>query len=199
MAESTDSILPTILSRTQLVKIPPIPEEVIKQHLIDEEHLDEEEAADIASISENNYAKALSLKNESLELHQFQKYYAAFVKSASTYVNTGNLEEMKYPEIQDIIKEISKSSKDFQRNLMHYFCRMFRNELLVNQKDNSLVKATADEYKTLEAYAPFFTLKNALPLYNECNKAIYHLERNANTMLVFTDLYFKLAQFFAKK
>ena len=53
--------------------------------------------------------------------------------------------------------------------------------------------------KILEAYAPFFTLKNAQPLYNECNKATYHLERNANTMLVFTDFYFKLAQFFAKK
>jgi DNA polymerase-3 subunit delta' len=82
---------------------------------------------------------------------------------------------------------------------MRYFSRMFRNELLVNQKDNSLVKATADELKTLETYAPFFTLKNALPLYNECNKATYHLERNANTMLVFTDFYFKLAQYFAKK
>lgn len=199
LAESTDAILPTILSRTQLVKIPPVPEEVIKQHLMDEEHLDEEEAADIAAISENNYAKALSLKNESLELHQFHKYFTAFVKSASTYVQTGNLEQMNYPEIQDIIKEISKSSKDFQKNLMRYFSRMFRNELLVNQKDNSLVKATADEYKTLEAYAPFFTLKNAQPLYNECNKASYHLERNANTMLVFTDFYFKLAQFFAKK
>ena len=199
LAESTDAILPTILSRTQLVKLPPMPEEVIKQHLIDEECLSEEEAADIAAISENNYAKALSLKNESLELHQFQKYYAAFVKSASTYVTSGNLEEMNYPEIQDIIKEISKSSKDFQRNLMHYFSRMFRNELLVSQKDNFLVKATAEEYKTLETYAPFFTLKNATPLYNECNKASRHLERNANTMLVFTDFYFKLAEFFSKR
>ena len=144
LAESSDAILPTILSRTQLVKIPQMPEEVIKQHLIEDEKLDEQEAADIAAISENNYAKALSLKNESLELHQFQKYYTAFVKSASTYVTSGNLEEMKYPEIQDIIKEISKSSKDFQRSLMQYFGRMFRNELLINQKDNSLVKATED-------------------------------------------------------
>jgi len=199
LAESSDAILPTILSRTQLVKIPQMPEEVIKQHLIEDEKLDEQEAADIAAISENNYAKALSLKNESLELHQFQKYYTAFVKSASTYVTSGNLEEMKYPEIQDIIKEISKSSKDFQRSLMQYFGRMFRNELLINQKDNSLVKATEDELKVLETYAPFFTLKNAQPLYTLCNKASYHLERNANTMLVFTDFYFKLAQYFAKK
>ena len=199
LAENSDAILPTILSRTQLVKIPQLPEAVIKQHLIDEEGLDEEEAADIAAISENNYAKALSLKNESLELHQFQKYYTAFVKSASIYVTSGNLEAMNYPGIQDIIKEISKSSKDFQRNLMHYFSRMFRNELLISQRDNSLVKATEEELKVLETYAPFFTLKNAQPLCNLCDTATYHLERNANTMLVFTDLYFKLAQYFAKK
>lgn len=199
LAESSDAILPTILSRTQLVKIPPVPEEVIKQHLIDEECLEEDEAADIAAIAENNYAKALSLKNESLELHQFHKYYTAFVKSAAAYVNTGNLEEMAYPAIQDIIKEISKSSKDFQRNLMRYFGRMFRNELLISQKDNKLVKATSEENKTLETYQSFFTLKNAMPLYKECDKAIYHLERNANTMLVFTDFYFKIAQFFAKR
>lgn len=199
LAESSDAILPTILSRTQLVKIPPLPEEVIKQHLIDEECMGEIEAADIAAVCENNYAKALSLKNESLEMHQFHKYFASFVKSAAAYVKTGNSEEVNYPAIQDIIKEISKSSKDFQLNLMRYFSRMFRNELLINQKDKILVKATSEEMKTLESLQEFFTVNNAMPLYNECEKALYHLDRNVNTMLVYTDFYFKIAEFFSKR
>lgn len=199
LAENSDAILPTILSRTQLVKIPPVPEETIKQYLIENEGLSEQEATDIAAISENNYAKALSLKNESLELHQFHKYFSSFIKSAAAYVKTGNLEEMDYPGIQNIIKEISKSSKDFQRNLMRYFGRMFRNELLISQKDHNIVKATSEEMQTLESFSSFFTLKNARPLYNLCEKAIYHLERNVNTMLVFTDLYFNIARNFSQK
>ncbi len=199
LAESSDAILPTILSRTQLVKIPPLPEEVIRQHLIDEECMSEQEAADIAAISENNYIKALKLKGENAELHKFHKYYSLFVKSATSFVQTGNLNDVEYFSVQNAIKDISKNGKDFQRNLMLYFSRMFRNELLINQKGKALVKATAEELKTLESFQQFFTIKNAMPLYNECNKAALHLERNVNVLMVFTDFYFKIAQNFAKR
>jgi DNA polymerase-3 subunit delta' len=55
IAENSDKILATILSRTQLIKIPPVSEENVKKQLMAEYNSPEEVAEDIAAISEGNY------------------------------------------------------------------------------------------------------------------------------------------------
>ncbi len=199
IAESADNILSTILSRTQLVKIPPLQEEVIKEHLIIEENASETVAADIAAISEGSYVKALNLFQESGDLQQMLINYDTILQSISAFVQNADFATINYAQAQKTFAMIIKDGKEEQKRFLNYMIRMFRNSLLLQTRNNSLVKATADENKQLEKYKNFFTIKNAQPLLTDCNKAIYHIERNANSALVFTDLYFKIAFNFVKK
>jgi len=41
------------------------------------------------------------------------------------------------------------------------------------------------------------TLKNAPSILQECNQALYHIERNGNSTLVFTDFYLKISRLLA--
>ena len=199
LAESSDQILPTILSRTQLVKIPPLKENFIRQHLVNDEHIDEKVAADFAAISEGSYTKALSLIKKQDELHHLLKQYDNLLKSLNAYVTNADLTAMNYLEIQNMFGEIIKEGRESQKQFINYLSRMFRNELLLHQKSEHLVKATAAEHEILERYKILFTVKNAAPLLNECNRALYHIERNVSAKMIFTDLYFKMAAAFAKR
>lgn len=199
LAESSDQILPTILSRTQLVKIPPLKENVIRQHLVNDEHIDEKVAADFAAISEGSYTKALGLIKKQDELHHLLKQYDNLLKSLNAYVTNADLTAMNYLEIQNMFGEIIKEGREKQKQFINYLSRMFRNELLLHQKSEHLVKAMAAEHEILERYKILFTVKNAAPLLNECNRALYHIERNVSAKLIFTDLYFKIAAAFAKR
>ncbi|MBQ4356082.1 MAG: hypothetical protein II757_05415 [Bacteroidales bacterium] len=200
LAESSDQILPTILSRTQLVKIPPISEENIKQHLIDEEHLSAEKAADIAAIAEGSYLKALRISQEDSSLHHLLTTYNLLMKSLTAYLHDKrDYARIDYLKVSSMLTDIAKDGKEAQRTLLNYLSRMFRNELLLNTGQSALVKATADEWKVLDEHRQFFTVKNAALLLNDCNQALYHVERNINAGILFTDFYFKLLLDLSKK
>lgn len=199
IAESSDHILPTILSRTQLVKIPPISEEIIKTHLIEDEHIPENIATDIAAIAEGSYVKALNLYQQNGELHHLFKSFIVIMQSIVAFAQNADPSQMRYLDAQDAFAEIVKSGKEEQKSFIHYMIRMFRNFLLLQTHNNQLVKTTAEEMKYLETFKSYFTIKNAQPILTECNKAIYHIERNANSSMVFTDLYFKIALCLTKK
>lgn len=199
IAENSDNILPTILSRTQLVKIPPISASVIKQHLIEEKHIPESAAEDIATIAEGNYIKALELSEEDNEIHHLLTQYNIFMRSVTSYAQKDGLQQVNYLNTQENISKISKEGKEARKQFLRYLLRMCRNELLLNIQIPELVNATKEELQCMEEYKSFFTLKNAQALLQDCGKALYHVERNGNFNLIMTDLYFKIAQHFIKK
>ena len=121
------------------------------------------------------------------------------MKSIAAYAGNEVPSAINYLTVQDTFAEIIKNGKEEQKRFIQYMIRMFRNALLMQTQNHDLVKATADETKCLETYKSYFTVKNAASIFNDCNKAIYHIERNANSGLVFTDLYFKIAQNLIKK
>src|SRR6185295_10637625 len=61
VAEDEDAILPTILSRTQLVKIPFLSNHEVEDALMTNENVNETKAKQIAGICEGNYREALQM------------------------------------------------------------------------------------------------------------------------------------------
>ena len=199
LAESSDSILPTIISRTQLVKIPPLANETIQQKLIQEFGLSQQTATDVVAISEGNYIKAQQLTQEKDELIQTLGRYACVMRVATMMTRTSDPQQIGYPAIQDLFTEIAKEGKESMKHFLTYVSRMFRNELLLQQKNSTLVKATSEEMKILQDYQSYFTVKNAMALLTECNNAVYHIARNANAGLTLTDWFFKIVGAFANR
>ena len=73
-----DKLLPTIISRCQLVQLDPIDEAEIRDHLIAHEQVDYEQASLVAKLAEGSYARAVELlsveiKAEREEVVQFMR------------------------------------------------------------------------------------------------------------------------------
>ena len=200
IAENSDQMLPTILSRTQLVKIPPLSEEIIKQQLMQREGVSEAEAGDLAAVAEGSYVRALNLLNDSAEMHHLLTNYNIVMKSLAAYLkDPKDLARINYLQVQDVLADIAKDGREMQKRFLNYMLRMFRNSLLLNTGNNALVRATSEEWKVLDEFRMLFTVKNSSQLLQECSNALYHLERNANVNILLNDFYFKLLKAFSQR
>ncbi|MDR2971144.1 MAG: DNA polymerase III subunit delta [Bacteroidales bacterium] len=202
LTENQDKILSTILSRTQLVKIPPLSSDTIAQQLVTDFGISSQKATDIAEISEGNYVKAISLHENSNELREMLKKFETLFSSMSALKNyaiaQASVQQVNYLSVQDTIASIVDLGREEQKNFLRFVARMIRNILMLGSKNENLVKATTDEKKTMGFFTKVITLKNAQPILNECNDALFHIERNGNSVLVFTDFYLKVSKLMLK-
>ena len=194
LTENPDKILATILSRTQLVKIPPISHDTIVQQLIKDFGTTAQKAEDIAGISEGNYVKAINLHENSNELREMLRKFETLFTSMSALKNHASPQQINYLTVQDTIASIVDVGREEQKNFLRFTSRMIRNILMLSTKNEHLVKATSEEKKMMSFFTKAITLKNAQSILHECNQALFHIERNGNSILVFTDFYLKISK-----
>lgn len=198
LAENSDNILPTILSRTQLVKIPILNKDTIKSQLAKKYNISEEMAADIAEIADGNYINALKIYQDNGELKEMLRQFQFFMDSSIANINN-DLEKVKFIELLDLFNTIISQEREGQKSFIRYMIRMFRNILLLNTNNSALIKATSDEKKVIQLCSPYIRLQNISSIMEACNQAIYHIERNGNSSLIFTDLYLKITDYLKTK
>ena len=194
LTENQDKILPTIISRTQLVIIPPLSQDTIAQQLIKDFGCAIQKAADIAEISEGNYVKAVNLHENSSELREMLRKFEILFTSMSALKNYASPQQVNFLQVQDVIASIVDMGREEQKNFMRFVSRMIRNILMLGSQNESLVKATTEEKKLMNVFTKAISLRNAQPILQECNQALYHIERNGNSTLVVTDFYLKVSK-----
>jgi len=110
VAENESLILPTILSRTQLVKIP-MPETAdIEKALVGRAGIPAEQARQIAVICEGNYHEALQLTR-----HAEDDWQGMLREWLNAILKTGPAAQVKW------IDEIGKSGRERQKQFLRYF------------------------------------------------------------------------------
>jgi DNA polymerase-3 subunit delta' len=194
LTENQDKILSTILSRTQLVKIPPLSSDVITQQLVKDFGMASQKAEDLAEISEGSYVRAINLHENSNELREMLRKFETLFSSMAALKSYGTPQQTNYLAVQDTIASIVDLGREEQKNFLRFISRMIRNILMLGSKNEDLVRATTEEKKTMDFFTKAISLKNAQPILNECNQALYHIERNGNSTLVFTDFYLKVSK-----
>jgi DNA polymerase III subunit delta' len=172
VAEDENQILPTILSRTQLVKIPSLPDTAIENALISKYNLSAEKVAEIAAISEGNFREALQfLENPDENLQsQIREWLNVIVKN-----NVVN--QLKW------IDEISKTGREKQKQFLKYFIHLLEqsiraeflgeNPIPENERDFALRMNKMSSTEGQEV------------IIKELDNSIYYIERNANAKLLF--------------
>ncbi len=191
IANNHDQMLATILSRTQLVKIPKIKDEDMMNTLINKHHLNETTALSITNLADGSYKEALNI----IESDEGERYLTdVFIRwMRNSYA--GNLNASAKGDIKglnEVVSELSKLGRERQKNLLSYSLRIARNCVLINFNQQELLKLTQDESNFLSKFYKFINAKNIMTITYEFNKAIYHIERNANTTILFMDLSLKL-------
>ena len=197
ISEEPDKILNTILSRTQLVKIPRLTDADIAQKLHQTyPDVSEEEASDIAVLADGDYDKAVHIATDSEEQNTLLRQFETFFDSVVAFAQRKSLNEVQYERVQETFAEIVEQGREYQKQFLNLTLRMLRNILMQNSQHMAMLKVTHQEQAVIAKYQGVLQLKQISNMAELCNKAIYHVSRNGNSSLIFTDLYFQLVKCF---
>ncbi|GLB48157.1 DNA polymerase III subunit [Neptunitalea lumnitzerae] len=195
VAEKEEQIIQTIRSRCQILHFPPLTEEVVKQGLVSRGIL-AADAAKIAHQAQGNYNKAIDLSLKDSEDIVFERWFVFWVRSA--FKAKGNK-----AVINDLImwsEEIAATGRETQKQFLNFCMEVFRQALLLNYQTQELVYLDMKvEGFHLEKFAPFVHSGNIMEITKELEDALYHVERNGNAKIIFTDLSIKLTRYLHKK
>jgi DNA polymerase-3 subunit delta' len=195
LCEDEEQIIQTIKSRCQVVHFPPLAEDAIANALI-EIGAAKPEAMRIAHEANGNFNKALDLLNNDSEDLVFENWFVQWVRSA--FKAKGN--KAAIHELLLWSEEVAKTGRETQKNYLNYCITVMRQALMINYGAEELayLKIHADGFQ-LKKFAPFVHENNIIDITNELEDAIYHVERNGNSKIIFTDLSIKLTRLLHRK
>src|SRR3984885_13166305 len=167
VAQNQDQILNTILSRTQLIKIPALGFEEIRDYLVEKHSQTDEAASQIAYLCNGNLAEALSMLEE--ETNSFHGQFVQWLRLC--FANKGT-------EIVAFVDQLSKMGRENQKNFLRYGINFIRECCLLLSGAASLVHLPAQEFETAQKMTKVMDINLAQGIINELEKAHYHIERN---------------------
>lgn len=185
VASFAEQLLPTIISRVQLVKLNPIDNEELTNYIIDNYQLPKNEAENIARLSDGNVNQLIRIIEKGDDTEFFQHTFVQLMRSAFV----GNV-----PGLIDWTDEIAKIGREKQKQFLIYGLHLFRESLIMNYGDNSLSKKNSKEAEFLKKFAPYIHGTNCMETIELFNDAVYHIERNANPKILFLDVALKLTK-----
>jgi len=195
IAEKEERIINTIRSRCQVLLFPPLGEEIIKNGLIKRFQIPETAAVKIAHQSNGNFNKAADLVYSDSEDTQFEDWFVLWVRSA--FKAKGNKSAIH--DLMAWSENLARTGRETQKQFLNFCIDFFRQALLLNYKANDLVFMEPKSSFKLEKFAPFVHGNNIMEISEELQSAIYHIERNGNSKIIFTDLSIKLTRLLHKK
>ena len=119
-----------------------------------------------------------------------QKEKTIFNTRAPNDIVTGSSRKAMINDPKGIL--YSELTPDQQKIFLQHVLHIARECLLINYGDRSMIRFAPAELETFRKFAPFVNRNNADDFVEEINKAHYHLERNANSKILFTDLSFSM-------
>ena len=177
VAQNQDQILNTIISRTQLVKIPALKNEDIVRYLTDNKDISEAQASRIAYLSDGNMQAALNLLKE--DDHDDFRNFTSWMRM--TFADKG-------AQIIDFVDELSRLGRENQKNMLRYGVQLIRECIMMMSGAESLVHLPSAELDFVKNFSKHLDLAKCEALVNELEKAHYHIERNANPKILFLDV-----------
>ncbi len=177
VAQNQDQILNTILSRTQLIKIPALDYETIKTHLIEKHNQTETAASEIAYLCNGNLNDALGMLQQ-----EGNSYHSQFVQWLRICFQNKGLNVISF------VDQVSKMGRENQKNFLRYGINFIRECCLILSGAGSLVHLPAAELETAQKMTNVMNISQSQAIITELEKAHYHVERNANPKILFLDV-----------
>lgn len=189
VAESIERILPTVISRTQLFKVPKLSTADVAQGLTSYTDLSEEERMAIAMRSDGDLNAAMKdAKDQNGQLLDRFRDWMRICFKKDVRAAIGMVNEIAGPG----------TGKEQQKALLKYGLHMCRQCLVHEQQLDQLVLSSGSEKGFVKNFSPVLNIEKTDVVQEELNNAIAHIERNANSKIVFMDLTFTLFKLIGK-
>ena len=181
VAENEDLILPTILSRCQLIKMNVLETSVVADALIKRANVEKEIAQQTAAIAQGNYREALQLLQHASE--DWQSLLRDWLNAA---LKNGPSAQTKW------IEEINKLGREKQKQFLLYFIHLLQQSMRIRFAGNNEISMAETEKDFAIRLNKIANVNHQQAIIEELNKAVYYIERNANAKMLFHALTIKL-------
>lgn len=170
-AEQTDTILPTILSRTQLIRLAPLKPEEIADELVQQSGVDAGRALQIAHISGGSFSEALHLlRNSDNDMFVHLRNWFN-----SLFTNNGI-------NLSKFADDLSKTGREQQKNFLRYVLQMLENAIRTRYTGKTNLPGEEGVFVQKLAASPL-SLEGLYKMAEAITDTIYHIERNAHVKI----------------
>ncbi len=182
VSENSERIIKTILSRTQLIKVPLIDRKALAASLELQFGIDAQQAISIARIANGNYALAQQLATDGV---QSEAWFEAFQQLMRLSYKKDVLLLMEWAE------EMAGLGRERQKSFLEYAQKLTRDSFMINMGASEVAFPGNNEEAFVKNFSPFIYDSVAAMLYSELNLAFRQISQNGNGKIIFTDLVLK--------
>jgi DNA polymerase-3 subunit delta' len=183
VTNAADKLLPTILSRTQIVTVPMMMDEEIAAYLATNRNFHETRVQKAIHLADGNLNQALKLleTEDDTNTLRFTEWMRACYKR-----NFGLLVAMA--------EDYHGLDKLAQKNMITYSINMMRETLLHTSGVTAMNRTRGDELKFVQDFSKVMNIEKVDESFKLMNDATYHLERNGSAKMIFLDLSLKISR-----
>lgn len=174
-----ESLLPTIVSRCQVVRFDPLTEEDIRTALVEREGVDERQATLIARLANGSYVRALQLLQS--DIHALREDVVLFIRTALS----NNLVNLS----QHIEKLTASKDREFVVRFLSLMLIWFRDAFVLLQGGEIINLDQQDDLQKFTAKFPTADLEKVLTSIDHC---ICLIDKNGYILLTLLQLAVKL-------
>jgi DNA polymerase III subunit delta' len=186
IAEKPDQLPLTILSRTQMVKVPPLDPDSMSAILTGHFGYPPDKTGRAVSYSGGNVNLAVEMLEETtggdFSASEFREWMLLCYGR-------------KYKALADYVAATARASRARQKQLLTYGLNLSRNCLLHVYGLRELIRTTDNEEEAfIKKISRFLNEKNAMEYAGLFEEAIFHIDRNGNAAVIFMDLSLRVGQ-----
>ena len=189
VSEQPEQLLSTILSRVQEIRVPRLERQVIANALHNTySWLSEEDATDIAHMSNGSYLTALRVMSESNDTQGYFDDFVALMRNAWLVGQKKDYSALLKLRQWSMDMADSKVGREKQKAFLQYAQRQIRENYIYNLGNSEMNYQTKQERAFSTKFAPFIHDGNVERMMNELSKAETQIAQNGNAKIIFFDL-----------
>lgn len=180
VADNEELVLPTIVSRCQLIRVPPLERKEIEEALISRNKTAAAVAVQVAGVCEGNYREALQLVQ-----HAEEDWQALLREWLNAMLKSGPVAQAKW------VEEISRLGREKQKQFLRYFNHLLEQAIRLRATGDAS-GAIGMEHDFAERLNKIAGIEQQEAIINEIDRAGYYIERNAHGKMLFHALTIKI-------
>ncbi|MDA9952207.1 hypothetical protein N9D46_02155 [Chitinophagales bacterium] len=186
ISQSQEAILPTILSRTQVMKFPKLQLDELSSALVSYKELSQEEALKIAQIADGSWIEAKDLIGQTKH-----NYFEEFREWLLNIIQLNNRPSLSFAQnIVDWNEKMAASGRQNQKAFLQYTLFFIREGLAA--RNNLPSRLNTEEKNVAIKMIDIITWRKMLDISQIINNLHYQIVRNANAKIAFLSTSMKI-------
>jgi DNA polymerase III subunit delta' len=180
VTENESLVLPTIVSRCQLIKIPALETDEIEEALVRRNKTEPTIARQVAGVSDGNYREALQMV-----IHAEEDWQSLLREWLNAILKTGPVAQTKW------VEEIGRLGREKQKQFLRYFNHLLGQAIRLRVIGPGL-NIPEKERDFADRLNKIAQIEQQEAIIEEIDRASYYIERNAHGKMLFHALTIKL-------